>query len=203
MKNAILLGLAMFSLGCGEVAKTEAQKVGDEGTKPGEGRSAIDELIKRLPYVHLPWSCELWEDRLAVVQLTGQEQELLANDPEQEAGVAVGRIYDPSGVKHILWLSPADVDLPMITTFSAEGEFIHIEGLVIGECGPGPCYQCKETVRIDLDFSILTTDTVTACECDSTHEPLSKPCEHYVSIREGALSSDGAVMEPTKRVELN
>lgn len=203
MKDAILLGLTLLLVACGQGPETEARKVGDEQPDPGKEKRAVEDLIQRLPYVQLPWSCELWKDQFSVIQLTGQELEQLANDPQQEAGVAVGRLYDPSGAKHILWLSPADVDLPMLTTFSSEGEFIHVEGLVIGECGPGPCYECKETVRIDLDFTILTTDTITACECDSTFEPLSKPCEHYVMIREGSLSANGAFMAPKKRIELN
>lgn len=203
MKYLALLVLAVYLSACGIALSDKARSVVENEADDEKQPNSIGNLIQRLPYVTLPWTFDLWEGRVPLVELTEHEQQLLANDPEQEAGAAVGLIHDPSGSKHILWLSPADVELPMITTFSPEGAFIHTEGLVIGQCGPGPCYTCKETVQINMDFTILTTDTVTACECDSTYEPLSTPCEHYVTVREGTLSSNGAHMTPQRRIDLS
>ena len=183
----------------GDVTQTSVEHV----SQGGEGPNSLDQLIQRLPNVVLPWTFELWGDRVPFIELSSVEQQLLANDPEQEAGVAVGLIVGPSDAKHILWLSPADSELPMITTFSSNGAFVRTESLVIGQCGPGPCFECKETVRINDDFTILTTDTVTACECDSAYEPLQLPCEHYVTVLRGTLRSRGAYMANPIHIDLN
>lgn len=199
----VLLALPVVLFGCGAEPTDEASSVVKGEVDGMEPADPIEKLIQRLPYVSLPWTFELWEGSVPLVELSEIEQQLLANDPDQDAGVAVGLIYDPSGVKHILWLSPSDSELPVITTFSADGSFLRAEALVIGQCGPGPCYECKETVRINVDLTILTTDTVTACECDSTYQPLSTPCEHYVTIREGELTSKGVFMAPQRTVDLS
>ncbi len=195
--------LVILLLACGtdhrDVPRTTVEPVARGSDDP----NTLDQLVQRLPNVTLPWTFELRGDGVPSIELSSVEQQLLANDPEQEAGVAVGLVVDPSDAKHILWLSPADSELPMITTFTSNGAFVRTEGLVIGRCGPGPCYECKETVRVNDDLTILTTDTVTACECDSTYEPLPIPCEHYVTVRQGTLSSAGAYMAAPVIIDLN
>lgn len=195
--------LAVLLWACGTDPRDVTRPPVEPVPRGGEAFNPVDQLIQRLPYVPLPWTFELWGDGVPSIELSPIEQQLLANDPEQEAGVAVGLVGDHPDARHILWLSVADSELPMITTFSSDGEFVRSEGLVIGQCGPGPCYECKETVRINEDFTILTTDTVTACECDPTYEPLAIPCEHYVTVLQGTLGSRGAFMTAPMVIDLN
>lgn len=203
MKGMVRSMFAVLLVSCSTETKDLKRTEVERESKDVQDPETLEHLIERLPSVRLPWTFELWGERVPSVELSPAELELLTNDPKQEAGVGVGLIVDRLNTRHILWLSPADSELPMITTFSPKGEFVRYEGLVIGQCGPGPCYECKETVRINEDFTVMTTDTVTACECDSTFEPTSTPCAHFVTVLKGLITTRGVMLSPQQTIDLS
>lgn len=159
--------------------------------------------MRKLPVVHVPLRYDLRNDEPFHIALAPDEQQLVAGDPTAESGVAVGILPDTSRVVHVLWLAAADSWLPMISTFSRSGELLKAEGLIIGECAPWdePCFQCNETVSIDREYRVLTTDTVRECKCDTAYI-VSGPCERYVKVLEGFVTERGAMMSPMRRTEL-
>lgn len=146
------------------------------------GATTLERLVERLPVIDLPWSFDLRENEVQSIELSSIEIQLLANDPAQEAGSVLGILENDHEVIHILWLTPADSELPVISSFSSEGQFLRSTCLAIGNCAPWdePCFSCHETIRIGTDRTILATDTVTSCECDSLYEPIQTPCTRYV-----------------------
>jgi hypothetical protein len=195
---AIAIVLGSLASACGTSggrsdADTPVQAADSARLMPWDSLSVWSGLRQRLPTVTLPYRCELSGADPDHITLDPREQRLL-NGTDQDQGVAIGLLPDTTAALHVLWLSAADSWLPMITTFSKAGMRIGIEGLVIGRCGPDPCYSCSETVQIAADMTVLTTDTVRECACDSDHVEIPGSCERYVIKRTGRIGPSGVRM---------
>jgi hypothetical protein len=92
----------------------------------------------------------------------------------------------------VVWMEPAEVLIPVLTTFSKSGKRISQESLTIGRCGTDCCYYCNETIIISRDLSIYAADSIKSCTCDSSG-PKENTMEKYVLMKTGSVSNDGKV----------
>jgi hypothetical protein len=99
----------------------------------------------------------------------------------------------------VIWLEPAEVLIPVLTTFSKSGKKISQENLTIGGCGSDCCFSCNETIIINPDLSIYAADSIKSCKCDSSG-PKENTMEKYVLMKTGHISGDGKIqLSQTKK----
>lgn len=204
MKAATVLciGVALLASSCREnTPEAGADETAVDASAAGRPDD-FSRLLRKLPIVDIPVTIDLGGQDPPYVELELAEQRLISGDASAESGVAMGILPDTSEVVHVFWLGAADSWLPTISTFTRAGELLSVQALVIGECGPDPCYRCKEAVRIGEDWQVLTTDTVHDCECDTNYTPIIGTCKDYIKVRHGIITPRGALMEPMQRVDL-
>ena len=99
-------------------------------------------------------------------------------------------------------LGVADCYLPVLTTYTLNGEIIDEKALAIGyglvDCG----HHTEDYMILKKDYTIYVSDTLKVCECDSSYKIIEETCEQYVIYREGRLLSDGKI-ELTKTLRKN
>lgn len=198
----LVLVLSALLAACGS-SDTPLHSTGTNDTLviPRDSNAVWSDLKDRLPLVPLPFRCELMGTDPEFITLSPREQRLL-NASDHEQGVAVGLLPDTTRAFHVLWLGAADSWLPTVTTFSMDGRRVTIQELVIGQCGPDPCYSCAETVHIDVKLEVLTTDTVRMCECDSNYAEIPGTCMRFVLKRTGVIGPTGALMSEVMKEPL-
>ncbi|MBL8000862.1 MAG: hypothetical protein JNL05_02765 [Flavobacteriales bacterium] len=207
MRHPITVALFALVVSCGQgngnpVQEGAGHQADTARVMPWDDAAVFARLKRRLPPVSLPFRCALSGPEPRYMTLAPREQRLL-NGTNEEQGVAIGLLPDTTVAFHVLWLGAADSWLPMITTFSKQDRRLSIEGLVIGQCGgPEPCYTCSETVTIGNDLSVLTTDTVRDCACDTNYAEIPGTCSRHVLKRTGSIGPTGARMSPVGKEPL-
>lgn len=188
--------------GCGEHASTTPLSKRNDPGDTDTVHSTWIHLRHRLPIVKLPFEYKGWSTtRTDLITLDSKEQQLINGDAN---GTAVGILPDTSRFIHILWMAAADDILPMVSTFSKDGTKISEVQLITGLCGPDePCYHCSVTMTISKALTIVSTDTMHMCECDSVFKPIAHTSKDYVLHLEGHFGPDGRlVMNDTTRTTL-
>jgi len=92
----------------------------------------------------------------------------------------------------VIWMEPAEMSIPVLTTFSKSGNKISEESLTLGQCGSDCCFTCNETIIINQDLSIYSADSIKSCTCDSTG-PKENTMKKYVMMKTGRISGDGKI----------
>jgi len=102
----------------------------------------------------------------------------------------------------LIWMEPAEILIPVLTTFSKSGKKISEELLSVGQCGTDCCFSCNETIIIHQDMSIYSVDSIRSCTCDSLG-PKENTMQKYVLMKTGRILSDGKIqLSPmTKKIE--
>jgi hypothetical protein len=106
---------------------------------------------------------------------------------------AYGLLPDTLNSFKVIWLKPADISFPVLTTFTKNGKRINEEVLSIGECGSDCCYTCKETIRINTDLSLYCADSIRSCKCDSLG-PKDETMEKFVLYKTGKITQNGKII---------
>lgn len=91
-------------------------------------------------------------------------------------------------------LGLADCFLPVLTTYKPNGEIIDKKTIAIGGCGSDCGFTCEEYMRIDKDYSIYTSDTISTYVCDSLGNETPGTYEYYVAYRRGKLTTEGKII---------
>ncbi|MDX9697646.1 MAG: hypothetical protein RBT49_17775 [Bacteroidales bacterium] len=90
-------------------------------------------------------------------------------------------------------LGVADCYLPVLTTYTLNGEIIDKKVLSIGY-GEIDCGQHTEDYMIlEKDYKINISDTLNICECDSSYNLIEETCQQYVIYKKGRILSDGKI----------
>ena len=113
-----------------------------------------------------------------------------------------GLLPDTSIFYGVIWLEPADLEYPVITTYDKNGEIIDEREINIGYCGDDCGYHCTETVTIDKDYKIFSADSVTSSDCDTLGHIIETSTKKYVIFKTGQINKNGKVeMSNELRVE--
>lgn len=109
-------------------------------------------------------------------------------------GYVVGRIEFNGSYVAVVTLARAECYLPVLTTYTLEGEIIDSKTIACGSCSHGrECYVCVETAILYDDFTIYTADTHTYSDCDENYNSIPGTEEIEVIYREGRLTETGII----------
>lgn len=90
-------------------------------------------------------------------------------------------------------LGVADCYLPVLTTYTLNGEIIDKKVLSIGY-GEIDCGQHTEDYLIlGKDYKIYVSDTLSICECDNSNHLLEGTCKKHVIYKKGCLLPNGEI----------
>ncbi|MCO4292400.1 hypothetical protein NF867_05940 [Solitalea sp. MAHUQ-68] len=103
-----------------------------------------------------------------------------------------GLLPDTSKTYKIIWLAPAEMLVPVLTTFSKKGQRINEQYLGVGGCGSDCCFWCKESIKINQDMTIYSVDSIRSCECDSIG-PKENTMKKYIRFMTGKVSGNGKI----------
>jgi hypothetical protein len=105
---------------------------------------------------------------------------------------AYGLLPDTSNSYKLIWLEPSEVQMPYLATFTKNGKFIKKEFLGVGQCGSDCCYECKESIKINQNLTILSVDSITSCKCDA-NGPIKGTTEKFILLKKGRVMKDGNI----------
>jgi hypothetical protein len=88
---------------------------------------------------------------------------------------------------------PADCYIPYLTTYDKDGKKIDGKMIAIGGCGSDCGFTCEEYMIVRADYSIYTSDTVTAFDCDTANKEIPGTKQHYVIYKTGKILSTGKI----------
>jgi hypothetical protein len=193
----IIILLAIVFVGCsGEQKQTESKTVVNK-TNNDEG---FDAYVKLFPITKLPTvvkGCDMGLDGL--YEFDGKEFSQFS----AEYSFSLNQIPSNGNFIALISLGAADCFLPVLTTYSLEGEKIDEETIAIGYCGSDCGYSCSEYMTINEDYVIYVSDTISSSECDSLGQVIPSTTENYVIYQEGKLLVDGKIqLNKEKRVDL-
>ena len=104
---------------------------------------------------------------------------------------AYGILADTTNNYKIIWLAPADVEVPMLTTFTKSGKKISEKELGVGVCGSDCGFTCKEIIDIKNDMTIFSVDSETYTNCDSTGK--DGKAQKEIRYMNGKISNNGKI----------
>jgi hypothetical protein len=111
---------------------------------------------------------------------------------------AYGLLPDTTQSFKVIWLTPTEIYLPVLTTFSKDGRKISEQELSVGECGSDCCFTCIETIKINTDLTIYSADSISKCDCDSVG-PKENTMKKYVLFKTGKINGDSKIsLSPVK-----
>jgi hypothetical protein len=192
----------IFVLGCNMHSSTPQQKTdSSKGIANGEFGSAIGNFRQflakfrpaTLPLVIKPFEEQEIFEKLPLIY--GGDSMFIHTeykDTSLDKVYAYRLLPDTMNSYKVIWLEPAEVLIPVLTTFSKSGKKISQESLTIGRCGSDCCYYCNETIIIGRDLSVYAADSIKTCKCDSLG-PKENTMEKYVLMKTGLISRDGKI----------
>jgi hypothetical protein len=105
---------------------------------------------------------------------------------------AYGLLPDTAKSFKVIWLTPTEIYLPVLTTFSKDGKKISEQELSVGQCGSDCCFTCVETIKINMDMAIYSADSISRCDCDSIG-PKENTMKKFVLFKTGKIYGDGKI----------
>lgn len=106
---------------------------------------------------------------------------------------AYGMLPDTEANYKIIWLAPAEVEVPVLTTFTKDGKKIKEEGLGVGGCGSDCGFSCKEFITINKELTIFSRDSINSTDCDTSGNPMENTTKKYISYKTGKIMKDGKI----------
>jgi hypothetical protein len=169
----------------------------ESGTKSATDSASVNDLlfaqfVKKFPRLGLPLTIKTLDIQSDALQkITGRDS-MFTSSSDPEGTRAYGLLPDTTGNFKLIWLSPADVYVPILTTFNRHGQRISETHLSVGACGSDCCYSCAEYITINKDMTIYSVDSIKSCDCDSAG-PQEKTMKKYTRFMTGAIAADGKI----------
>jgi hypothetical protein len=104
-----------------------------------------------------------------------------------------GLLPDTTDYYGIIWLAPADLNYPVITTYNKKGEIIDESGIQIGYCGSDCGYDCSETITIGQSLDIFSIDSIRVTDCDAQGHLIDSTLRRYVIYKTGQITKKGKI----------
>ncbi|MFT6947588.1 MAG: hypothetical protein ACJARP_002015 [Vicingaceae bacterium] len=129
------------------------------------------------------------------VQLTEDKKldKIYSNKFESNSTHLIGTMLTNGNYIAVLTVGTADCYLPILTTYKLTGEKIDSKTIAVGGCGDGPCYECKEYMKIDNHLNIYTSNKIIFSECDEDYNSIPKTETKEEIFRKGNLTPEGII----------
>jgi len=183
----ILLSLLFFSCNSNPASKNKKEVSKNENLSGSD----FNKFIGKFRPLRLPLTIKTFQQNgyNTLPVLSGSDTNYIKT-PYPNKLYAYGLLPDTTDSYKIIWLSPAELYVPVLTTFTKRGQKVSEEYLGVGQCGSDCCYECNETITINTDLSIYSADSIKSCECDSTG-PRLNTMKKYTLYKTGKIAAGG------------
>jgi len=186
------------TLGCTEDSSNSKhrRKAAFNGKKPSPDavrKIQFGKFIKKFRPLSLPLTIKTLDiqSTSAYHRITDKDT-LFINSGYPNETWAYGMLPDTSGNIQLVWLTPAEIYTPVLTTFTKDGQKISEKHLSVGECGSDCCFICEEYIYIREDRSIYSVDSIKSCTCDESG-PKKNTMKKYIRFMTGSIGRDGRI----------
>jgi hypothetical protein len=114
-------------------------------------------------------------------------------DPKLDNVYTYGILPDTLESYKVIYLFPAEMHIPIMTTYSKSGKKISTEELSVGGCGSDCGFTCNEYVKIDSDLKIYSVDSIKSQECDSLGIK-ENTLKKYTRFKNGKINKKGKII---------
>jgi hypothetical protein len=150
------------------------------------------EFLKKFKVLSLPLTIKTLEIVVDSSRKLNTKDNIFIKSEYPNEIYAYGILPDTLNSFKIIWLQPAEEEVPVLTTFTKNGKKINEEYLGVGGCGSDCCFTCKEFITINHDLSIFSADSIKSCECDSTG-PKENTTKKYIRYKTGKILKSGKI----------
>lgn len=156
-------------------------------------RIQFGKFIKKFRPLSLPLTIKTLDiQSTSALRKITEKDTLFINSGYPNETWAYGMLPDTSTNIQLVWLVPAEIYTPVLTTFTKSGQKISEEHLSVGGCGSDCCFTCDEYVYIRKDRSIYSVDSIKSCTCDESG-PKKSTMKRYIRYMTGNIAPDGNV----------
>ena len=170
--------------------------------KPVAGKTASPDVAKRVSFgkfikkfrtLSLPLTIKTLDiqSTSALRRVTDKDTSFINSGYPNETW-AYGMLPDTSENIQLVWLTPAEIYTPVLTTFTKGGQKISEKHLSVGGCGSDCCFTCDEYIYIREDRSIYSVDSIKSCTCDESG-PKKSTMKKYIRFMTGSIGQDGRI----------
>jgi hypothetical protein len=153
----------------------------------------FERFMKKFKPLSLPLSIKTLDiQSTAAYRPISEKDSLFINSGYPNETWAYGMLPDTSGNIQLVWLAPAEIYDPVLTTFTKGGEKISEQHLGVGGCGSDCCFTCDEYIYIKKDRSIYSVDSIKSCTCDESR-PKKNTMKRYIRYKTGKIGEDGRI----------
>jgi len=156
-------------------------------------RVSFGKFIKKFRTLSLPLTIKTLDiqSTSALRRITDKDTSFINSGYPNETW-AYGMLPDTSGNIQLVWLTPAEIYTPVLTTFTKDGQKISEKHLSVGGCGSDCCFTCEEYIYIREDRSIYSVDSIKSCTCDESG-PKKNTMKKYIRFMTGSIGRDGRI----------
>jgi hypothetical protein len=200
MKTTPFLLAVLLLAACHSKPAAENRKAAPLPNNHTPAESAVDPgfraFIGKFKILQLPLSIIPGSNDSGLASLGGKDTNYLSNYLGEGISMsgyglyAYGLLADTANSYKVIWLTPMDYDIPVLTTYTKNGKKLNEEILVVGECGSDCCYECDQIVTINKDLSIYSADSIKECQCDD-NGPKLETMRKYVKEKTAKIAADG------------
>lgn len=153
---------------------------------------AFSLFLKKFNRLSLPLIINVSKIKLDSTKILTDKDNTFIKYPDSGTLYAYGMLSDTTDTFKILWLQPADDYIPVITTFTKDGQKIDSKYVGVGGCGVDCCFECNEVIVINKDLTTFSADSIKSCECD-TAGPKENTMRKYIRYQTGKILKTGKI----------
>jgi hypothetical protein len=198
----LLFTIVMIFQGCS--ANTSSQNKNDSNinatTIPIRANTDFAVFLKKFKVLSLPLTIKTLEIEVDSSKKLNSKDNVFIKSEYPDEIYAYGMLPDTETNYKIIWLEPAEVEIPVLTTFTKAGKKIKEEELGVGGCGSDCGFNCKEYITINTDLSIFSRDSIKSTDCDTSGNIIESTAKKYMRYKTGKVLKSGKI-EMTKTLE--
>ncbi|WP_262733944.1 hypothetical protein [Gaetbulibacter sp. NE] len=154
-------------------------------------------FVDQFPIIETPIKIKACDDDFSeFIQLNDTNNIL----DREEFNYIYGKIKINEEYIAVITLEEAECFMPILTTFKITGEIVNSKELMIGRCGPDPCFECEELMEIDNDLNIYVAFNSRYFNCDENGNEIVGTDKKEVIYKTGKITKEG-IIELTNEVK--
>ncbi|MBS1503905.1 MAG: hypothetical protein JST32_17680 [Bacteroidetes bacterium] len=189
----LLLLIVVVLQACSRNASKQNQNGNDNTIKPVNVNPEFRQFLKKFKFLSLPLTIKTLEIVTdSSKKLNHRDNVFIKSDYPDEI-YAYGMLPDTASNYKIIWLEPAEDEIPVLTIFTKNGKKLNQEELGVGECGSDCGFNCSESITIDKGLAIFSRDSIQSTNCDTSGNLIKNTTKRYLRFKTGKILKDGKI----------
>ena len=153
------------------------------------------DFLSNLSFIEIPYETSCDSNYKQDYEMS---EELIEKFSERKFQYPYKRVYTPENFEIVIFLSPADVIIPIVRTFDLNGNPIASEQMFHGYCGGEPGYYHTEHIQIVSPDLITHIDSTWTHEVDEDYNEIKGTEKFKLEVYDFIINKDGTI---TKKEE--